>query len=162
MKNLIWLSLLVFVFACGESKPNDAAATSTDSLPENLTSQADTEKNAPPAPETETESQQSAEPVTETYRSDQARPGVSSEFIKVERKANDSGITGLWYWTDRDSEPMRLELRKTEEYKGEEEGSRGAFRFPGDKKDSKFLIVEGMLEVTYSDGNTQIFEITPG
>lgn len=156
MKNLVLVFVALFAWACSEGTA-DETPSNTDSL----------EQSNSPAPETtsETTEQEPApeetneETITKTYRSDQARPGVTAEFMKVEYSSDNSEVVGLWYWTDRDPEPMKLELQKSEHYTGEEEGNRGVFRFPGDKKDSKFLIAEGMIDVTYADGNRQSFTL---
>lgn len=153
MKNLIFLFIALFTWACSDSGTGETAYN-TDSVEQSTTPNPETTADEPPL-------EKPKEPILETYRSDQARPGVTSEFMEVKRSADRSEVLGLSYWTDRDPEHTELQLLKTEEYKGEEEGSRGAFRFPGDKKDSRFLIAEGMLDVTHPDGNTQTFELTP-
>lgn len=162
MKNVLLLFLAFSLWACSESAPADETANGQDSAAQTETPETSdaplSEPAAEPAPEPAGD-EAPAEVRSEVYRSDQARPGVTAEFMQVDRNSDATAVVALWYWTDRDPEPMKLELTKSESYSGEEVGDRGTFRFPGEQKDSKFLIAEGMIDVTYADGTTQVFEI---
>lgn len=103
---------------------------------------------------------------TETYRSDQYRPGLISEYIKLTLSNDRQKIKKIEYWyTFRDgnnaskSEVYDLKFRKSERYEGEEVGNKGELMLPETEEYLPFINAEGMLDINHGNDMIQTFEI---
>lgn len=102
----------------------------------------------------------------QTYRSDQFRPGVISEYIEVTRSASRGEIIEMKYWSlyrsgndTEKSDAENIKLKDVESYQKEEHGWKGKLQF-GEKGDwLTFRIVEGVFEIEHLDSEVQTFEM---
>ncbi len=100
-----------------------------------------------------------------TYRSDQFRPGVISEYIQVEFSEKRDSILSVSYWSTyrsgnetEQTAVENLELKNTLGFTGEEHGLKGELKFNSDENWLPFRIVEGVFEIEHSNDSYQIFE----
>ena len=104
---------------------------------------------------------------TDTYRCDQYRPGVISEYLEVTLNSDRTQIKSIHYWYvyrtssgAEESEEWNVQFRKGEQYDtGEEVGNEGELMLPETDAYVPFRIAEGVFEISHSADQIQIFEI---
>jgi hypothetical protein len=107
----------------------------------------------------------SSQSLNNSYRSDQFRPGVISEFIVVEQNETRDSILSISYKyvyrsgsSAEESSLKSLELREVNFYSGEEQGWEGQLKLPEDEYWLPFRIAEGVFEIEHDMERFQVFE----
>jgi hypothetical protein len=104
-------------------------------------------------------------PIQKTYRSDQFRPGVISEYIQMNFTKNQDSLISGEYWSvyrdnsfeTQETPKQAIELKNISFYQGEEEGIKGELRLPQDEMWFAFRMAEGIFEIDYGQDNIQTF-----
>jgi hypothetical protein len=89
------------------------------------------------------------------YASKAFRPDNVTEFLQVGLSDDYTKIVSVFYWTDRDPQPIQLTIHSQEYVDGEISGFTAKISFPGNDEIIGLGLIEDQANLTFADGTFQ-------